>query len=465
MDLTACTATELGALLRERTASAREVADAHLARIEEIDGPHSFEGSPDAINAWIRVYPERARRRRRARRRAPGGGRRPAPVRRPARPQGPLRRRRAPAHRLEPGHRPRARRGLRRRGAAVRGRHGPARAPAHARVRGRRRDRPGRQPLGPLARAGRLERRQRRGARLAHDARRDRDRHGRLAAHPLRPLRHVDDQGDARPAPAARDPPAEPLPRPPGADDAHAARHRAACSTRCSARSPARSPRWPTRPRGRWPATRLALSPRIGLVDVDPDVADGFEDALSALRRLGATIVEPPPPDTPLDVGQLFLEVVATDMLSWHAPLLAEKRDDYRQSNRDILDFAARPGDDRHRVRRRPVAAPAGHRRVDGLARRGAHRRDRGADRPDRRPAARARLRRVLHRRGDRLHRAHAHVGLDGHARRLAALGRRPAQRAARERVAHRRAGSEAALLERGIALQDELGVPEPPAR
>ena len=85
---------------------------------------------------------------------------------------------------------------------------------------------------------------------------------------------------------------------------------------------------------------RLALSPRIGLVDVDPDVADGFEDALSALRRLGATIVEPPPPDTPLDVGQLFLEVVATDMLSWHAPLLAEKRDDYRQSNRDILDFA-----------------------------------------------------------------------------------------------------------------------------
>ena len=210
---------------------------------------------------------------------------------------------------------------------------------------------------------------------------------------------------------------------------------------------------------------RLALSPRIGLVDVDPDVADGFEDALSALRRLGATIVEPPPPDTPLDVGQLFLEVVATDMLSWHAPLLAEKRDDYRQSNRDILDFARGPGDDRHRVRRRAVAAPAGHRRVDGLARRRAHRRDRGADRPHRGPAARARLRRVLHRRGDRLHLAHAHVGLDGHARRLAALGRRPAQRAARERVAHRRAGSEAALLERGIALQDELGVPEPPAR
>ena len=85
---------------------------------------------------------------------------------------------------------------------------------------------------------------------------------------------------------------------------------------------------------------RLALSPRIGLVDIDPDVADGFEDALTALRGLGATIVEPAAPATDLDVGQLFLEVVATDMLAWHAPLLAEHRDVYRQSNRDLLAFA-----------------------------------------------------------------------------------------------------------------------------
>ena len=35
---------------------------------------------------------------------------------------------------------------------------------------------------------------------------------------------------------------------------------------------------------------RLALSPRIGLVDIDPDVADGFEDALAALV-LGLVLV------------------------------------------------------------------------------------------------------------------------------------------------------------------------------
>jgi aspartyl-tRNA(Asn)/glutamyl-tRNA(Gln) amidotransferase subunit A len=61
---------------------------------------------------------------------------------------------------------------------------------------------------------------------------------------------------------------------------------------------------------------------------------------VAAARKLGATIVDAPPPATDLDVGQLFLELVATDMLSWHAPLLAEKRDLYRPSIRDLLEFA-----------------------------------------------------------------------------------------------------------------------------
>ena len=85
---------------------------------------------------------------------------------------------------------------------------------------------------------------------------------------------------------------------------------------------------------------RLALSPRLGLVDVEPDVADGFDAALAAVRGLGATIVDPAAPATSLDVGQLFLEIVATDMLAWHAPLLAEHRDVYRPSIRDLLEFA-----------------------------------------------------------------------------------------------------------------------------
>ena len=63
--------------------------------------------------------------------------------------------------------------------------HGPARPPAHARVRGRRHDRPGRQPLGARALGRRLERRLGGGAGRAHGAGRDRDRHRRLAAHPV----------------------------------------------------------------------------------------------------------------------------------------------------------------------------------------------------------------------------------------------------------------------------------------
>src|SRR5690348_5219451 len=60
MDLTACTVSELSALLQQRRTSAREVAEAHLARIADVDGPHSFDGAPEAINAWCRVYEERA---------------------------------------------------------------------------------------------------------------------------------------------------------------------------------------------------------------------------------------------------------------------------------------------------------------------------------------------------------------------------------------------------------------------
>ena len=210
---------------------------------------------------------------------------------------------------------------------------------------------------------------------------------------------------------------------------------------------------------------RLALSPRIGLVDVDPDVADGFEDALSALRRLGATIVEPPPPDTPLDVGQLFLEVVATDMLSWHAPLLAEKRDDYRQSNRDILDFA------RDRAMTGIEYADAQWQRLqatdawtDWLA----------AERID--AIVEPTVPIVAPPRGHGYDafftdEAIAYISLthtwDWTGMPAVSLpsgvGRRSGLPVSVSLIGA--PGSEAALLERGIALQDELGVPEPPAR
>ena len=125
--------------------------------------------------------------------------RRPAPaLRDPARAEGPLRRRRQAAHRIEPAA-PRARRPpTATSGPGSRRGHGAARPPAHARVRRRRHDRPGREPVGSRPLGGRLERWLGGGARGAHGARRDGHGHGRLAAHPLGALRHVDDQADAR---------------------------------------------------------------------------------------------------------------------------------------------------------------------------------------------------------------------------------------------------------------------------
>jgi aspartyl-tRNA(Asn)/glutamyl-tRNA(Gln) amidotransferase subunit A len=53
---------EAAALLRDRKLSAVELAEACLRRIEEVNGGEpSFDGAPDAINAWVRLYPELAR--------------------------------------------------------------------------------------------------------------------------------------------------------------------------------------------------------------------------------------------------------------------------------------------------------------------------------------------------------------------------------------------------------------------
>jgi aspartyl-tRNA(Asn)/glutamyl-tRNA(Gln) amidotransferase subunit A len=63
---------------------------------------------------------------------------------------------------------------------------------------------------------------------------------------------------------------------------------------------------------------RLAVSPRLGLVDLDADVAAAFDEVLALCRRLGAVVVEPPPPRTELDLGRAFLDVLLVEVASWH---------------------------------------------------------------------------------------------------------------------------------------------------
>jgi aspartyl-tRNA(Asn)/glutamyl-tRNA(Gln) amidotransferase subunit A len=51
---------EAAEALRQRRLSSRELTEACLARIRERDGTHSHEGDPGSVNAWVRVYEEDA---------------------------------------------------------------------------------------------------------------------------------------------------------------------------------------------------------------------------------------------------------------------------------------------------------------------------------------------------------------------------------------------------------------------
>jgi len=86
---------------------------------------------------------------------------------------------------------------------------------------------------------------------------------------------------------------------------------------------------------------RLAVSPRLGSVELDADVAAGFDRALDACRRLGAVLVEPPAPGMPDAVGEDFVDVLTTEMLVYHRRFDA-RREEYRPSLREWVETGDR---------------------------------------------------------------------------------------------------------------------------
>ncbi len=86
---------------------------------------------------------------------------------------------------------------------------------------------------------------------------------------------------------------------------------------------------------------RLAVSPRADGAELDADVAAGFELALDACRRLGASLVEPQPPELSADVGEDFLDVLTTEMLVYHRRFDG-KRELYRSSSREWVEDGER---------------------------------------------------------------------------------------------------------------------------
>ncbi len=82
---------------------------------------------------------------------------------------------------------------------------------------------------------------------------------------------------------------------------------------------------------------RLTLSPRLSLVELDADVAAGFDSALAACRSLGAELVEVPAPAAELDVGGPYLSILFAELAAWHRRL-ADRRDLYRPALREWVE-------------------------------------------------------------------------------------------------------------------------------
>ncbi|HEX6725021.1 MAG TPA: amidase [Gaiella sp.] len=97
----------------------------------------------------------------------------------------------------------------------------------------------------------------------------------------------------------------------------------------------------PASPGTRLAGARIAVSPRLDSVELDADVAEGFDRALDACRRLGAEIVQPPAPGLPDAVGEDFVDVLTTEMLVYHRRFDAH-REDYRPSLREWVETGER---------------------------------------------------------------------------------------------------------------------------
>jgi aspartyl-tRNA(Asn)/glutamyl-tRNA(Gln) amidotransferase subunit A len=86
---------------------------------------------------------------------------------------------------------------------------------------------------------------------------------------------------------------------------------------------------------------RVCVSPRVGEVRLDSDVAALFDDAVDACRAAGAVVFEAPTPPPGCDVGEHFLAVLSTDMAAYHRRFEGQ-RDAYRPALREWVESGER---------------------------------------------------------------------------------------------------------------------------
>jgi aspartyl-tRNA(Asn)/glutamyl-tRNA(Gln) amidotransferase subunit A len=103
---------------------------------------------------------------------------------------------------------------------------------------------------------------------------------------------------------------------------------------------------------------RIALTPRLDRIPVDADVEAGLRDAVVAARALGAEVVEPPAPEVELDIAPQLFGLIATEMLADHREF-DEHRGDYRASIQELLAFAEQTAMTEDDLRAVPAARAA----------------------------------------------------------------------------------------------------------
>ncbi len=107
---------------------------------------------------------------------------------------------------------------------------------------------------------------------------------------------------------------------------------------------PAPLPAVPTMPRGGerpLEGIRLALTDRVGLLELDRDILAGLDSTRAAAESLGAEIVQLP--DAGWQTGEDLNTILLGDMLAHHVPYAAA-RDRYRASIRQLLEMGEDPG-------------------------------------------------------------------------------------------------------------------------
>jgi len=86
---------------------------------------------------------------------------------------------------------------------------------------------------------------------------------------------------------------------------------------------------------------RIGIDRRLAAAGTDAGLVEAIEEALSVLRRLGATVIDLPMPPQTVGVGDVWFALCAAEAVQAHAVNFPSRADLYGPAFRDFLEFGA----------------------------------------------------------------------------------------------------------------------------